>query len=267
VHDTEAYFLAEGSDTLIPRAHARSPWAADMLHGRLLAGLAVRQLERAEADPRMRLARLTVDMFRVAPLAPVAISTEVVREGRRLRAVDVKVSCEGRLVLRASALLLAGGGAPPGRVWGRPAWDDRPPVGPPPARSAEADAMGIADLRVDGGFDGPGPYRAWVREIWPLVDGEEMSPVVRAVMAADVSSPLSSWGEAGLQYINADLTVSLVRPPDDEWIGIEVIDHLDDSGIAIGTCRLYDASGPIGHSQVTGVTRPFARPGIEPSPM
>jgi hypothetical protein len=77
------------------------------------------------------------------------------------------------------------------------------------------------------------------------------------VLAADVGSPLSSWSDAGLQYINADLSISLVRRPEGEWIGIEVIDHLDHDGIALGICRLYDAGGPIGHCQVTGVARAF----------
>jgi hypothetical protein len=258
VPDREAFFIAQGDDTFVPRPHARSPWAANMLHGRLLAALATRQLERDHLGPTMRLARLTVDMFRVVPLAPVVINADVVRDGRRLRAVDLVVSCEGRSVLRAGALLLASGDAPPGRVWSRPAWDETPPDGPALARTSEADAMGSPDLRViGGGFDGPGPYRAWVREPWPLVDGEELSPMVRAVMAADVGSPLSSWSDAGLQYINADLTVSLVRSPAGEWIGLEVVDHLDDSGIGIGSCRLYDRHGPVGSCQVTGVARAF----------
>jgi hypothetical protein len=262
VPDAEAFFSADGDATFVPRPHARSPWAADMLHGRLLAALTARQLERHHLGPTMRLARLTVDMFRVVPLAPVVIRANVVRDGRRVKAVDVMVECEGRPALRASALLLAGSTTPPGEVWSRSPWDIPPPLEIAPqserrAERAQSDAMGSPELRILGGFDGPRPYRAWVREPWPLVDGEALSPVVRAVMAADVASPLSSWSDVGLQYINADLTVSVVRPPDGEWIGLEVIDHIDDGGIALGFCRLYDELGPIGQCQVTGVVRAF----------
>jgi hypothetical protein len=234
-----------------------------MLHGRLLAGLAARQLEADHVEPTMRVARLTVDMFRVVPFAAVVIRANVVRDGRRVKAVDVMVECEGRPVLRVNALLLAGSATPPGTVWGRPAWEIPSPdeIAPPFERTAASDSMGSPDLRIPGGFDGEPPLRAWVREPWPLVDREEPSPLVRAVMAADVSSPLSSWSDAGLQYINADLTVSLARLPAGEWIGIEVIDHIDDAGISLGTCRLYDLAGPIGHAQVTGVVRPFERAG------
>ena len=117
--------------------------------------------------------------------------------------------------------------------------------------------MGAPDLRFVGrALDGPGPHRAWLREPWPLVDGEPLTPYVRAVIAADVSNPMSNWGDEGLQYINADLTVSLVRPPAGEWIGLEVTDHVAEDGVSVGACRLHDASGPIGQVLVTGVSRP-----------
>ena len=254
----EAFFVPTG-DGFVPRPHARSPWAADMLHGRLLAGLAVREVERAHLDGGFGLARLTTDLFSVVPMAPVTLRATRIRDGRRVRAVDVLVACEGRDVARASALLLVAPGAPPGTVWGRGAWAAPAPsalaTGP---RSEEADAMGSPDLRFVGkALDGPGPHRAWLREPWPLVDGEAISPYVRAVIAADVSNPLSNWGDAGLQYINADLTVSLVRAPVGEWIGLEVTDHLGDAGVSVGSCRLHDPTGPIGQVLVTGVSRPF----------
>ena len=259
MHDAEAFFAIDGDDTFVPRRHARSPWAADMLHGRLLAALAARHLERDHERGSLRVARLTVDMFRVVPLAPVVVTAKVGRDGRRIRVVDLTVECEGQAVLRVSALLLAGGAPPPGTVWGRSAWSMPEPVeiAARPPRAPEGDPAGSPDLRVVGGFDAPGPRRAWIREPWPLVDGEKLSPLVRAVLAADVGSPLSSWSDAGLQYINADLSISLVRRPKGEWIGLEVIDHLDHDGIALGICRLYDAGGPIGHCQMTGVARPF----------
>ena len=37
-------------------------------------------------------------------------------------------------------------------------------------------------------------------------------------MAADVTNPMSNWGSAGLQFINADVTLSLGREP----VGVDV---------------------------------------------
>jgi Thioesterase-like superfamily len=255
-------FFAPAGDGFVPRPHARSPWSADMLHGRLLAGLAAREIEREHLDGGFALARLTTDLFSVVPMEGVAVRATRVRDGRRVRAVDVVVTCAGRDVARASALLLVAPGAPPGTVWGRGPWDAPPPsaaaAGP---RSEEAEAMGAPDLRFVGRtLDGPGPHRAWLREPWPLVDGEPLTPYVRAVIAADVANPLSNWGEEGLQYINADLTVSLVRAPAGEWIGLEVTDQQAEAGVSVGSCRLHDAVGPIGQVLVTGVSRPFGPP-------
>jgi hypothetical protein len=258
----DGFFTPDGG-SLAPRPHARSPWSPTMLHGRLLAGLAVREVERAHLDGGFGVSRVTVDLFSVAPMAPVSLRSTRVRDGRRIRAVDVVLACEGRDVARAAVLLLVGPGSPPGEVWGRGPWDAPPPRGAlAPARSAEADAMGAPDLRFVGRpLEGVGPHRAWLREPWPLVDGEALTPAVRAVIAADVSNPLSNWGEHGLQYINADLSMHLVRLPEGEWIGLEVTDHLADGGTSVGQTRMHDGSGPFGFATVTGVARPFGAGG------
>jgi hypothetical protein len=230
-----------------------------MLHGRLLAGLTVREIERDHLDGGFEIARVTVDLFSVVPMAPVTLRSARVRDGRRVRAVDVVVECDGRDVARSSALLLVAPGTPPGSVWGRDPWNAPTPSAlGAPGRSPEADGMGAPELRFVGrALDGPGPHRAWLREPWTLVDGEPLTPYVRAVIAADVSNPLSNWGDAGLQYINADLTVHLARAPVGEWIGLEVTDHLDHGGIAVGQTRLHDATGPFGSVVVTGVAQAF----------
>ena len=254
----DAFFRLDGAEC-VPRPHARSPWAPDMLHGRLLAGLAVRELERGHLDGGFSVARVTVDLFSVVPMAAVTLRSARVRDGRRVRAVDVVVTCADRDVARVSALLLVPQGAPPGAVWSRPHWSASPPASISPGpRAPEADEMGAPEMRFVGrALDGPGPYRAWLREPWPLVDGEALTPYQRAVIAADVSNPLSNWGEHGLQYINADLTLHLARPPVGEWVGIEVTDHQAGGGVAVGQTRLHDEVGPFGVVAVTSVARAF----------
>ncbi|HVM67744.1 MAG TPA: thioesterase family protein [Acidimicrobiales bacterium] len=242
-----------------PLPHARSPWSAQMLHGRLLAGLAAHEAERHHLDGGFVVARFTIDLFRAVPMRPVAVRAARVREGRRVRAVDVAVTCDGEPVARAVVLLLVPPGPPPGRVWGRPPWRAPDPSElPAPPRTAEADGMGAPDMRFIGQpLAGPGPYEAWLREPWPLVEGEGLTPVARAVMAADVTNPLSNWGDEGLHYINADLTVCFARPPIGEWIGLEVTDHLDAGGIAVGQSRLHDRGGPFAIAAVSAVAQTF----------
>ncbi len=118
--------------------------------------------------------------------------------------------------------------------------------------------MGAPEMRFIGQpLGGPGPYEAWLREPWPLVEGEELTPLVRAVMAADVTNPLSNWGDEGLQYINADMTVYFSRLPLGEWIGLEVTDHLDADGVAVGQSRLHDRAGPFAVVSLGGVAQAF----------
>ena len=122
--------------------------------------------------------------------------------------------------------------------------------------------MGAPDMRFIGhALDGPGPYEAWLREPWPLVDGEQLTPGVRAMLAADVTNPLSNWGDEGLQYINADLSVYFSRPPVGEWIGLEVTDHLDSGGLAVGQSRLHDRAGPFALVVMSGVAQAFGTRG------
>jgi Thioesterase-like superfamily len=252
-------FFSVSGRAFVPRPHARSPWSAEMLHGRLLAGLAAREVERGHLDGGFMVSRLTVDLFRAVPMRPVALRSSRARDGKRVRAVAVVVTCDDLTVAHAEALLLAAPGAPPGRVWGRSPWRAPDPgTLPAPVRTPEAEAMGAPDMRFIGPpLGGPGPYEAWLREPCALVDGEPLTPVVRAVMAADVTNPLSNWGDEGLQYINADLTVYFARPPVGEWVGLEVTDHLDAQGIAVGQSRLHDRAGPFAITVLGAVAQPF----------
>ena len=93
-----------------------------MLHGRLLAGLAARAVEGAGHDPALRVVRLTVDMFRTPPMTPLHVATHVIRDGRRVRVVDVSIRTADVEVARASALLLRSGPHPDAVMWRAPEW-------------------------------------------------------------------------------------------------------------------------------------------------
>lgn len=244
------------ADGLQPLPEARSPWAADMLHGRFLAGLAARATEQEDHDPALRLARLTVDMFRTPPMTPLVVRTSVVRDGRRVRVLDVSIRAGEVEVARASALMLRTGEHPTADVWHAPAWDAPAPDDFPSPPSEAAGEIGGWDIRLmtPGGFWTSDRKRLWTRDTWQLVAGEDPSPVVRAALAADLPNPLANSGAEGLQFINPDLTLFLARPPVSDWIGLEVTDHVGSDGIAVGSCMLHDIAGAIGSSTVTAIT-------------
>ncbi|GAA5070467.1 hypothetical protein HNP84_001641 [Thermocatellispora tengchongensis] len=251
--DPRPAFFTRAGDDLVPGPHARSPWAADMLHGRLVGGLAAMALEAEHAAPGLHPARLTVDMFRNTPLVPVRVTTTRVRDGRRIRVADAHLVTDRGPIGRASVVFLRRGGPARGEVWAPEPWA-HPPLSElgEPARGGAWDPP--FDLWWLGGFRSGGSRgRAWLRETHPLVAGEPVSPFVRAALAADFTSPLSNGGSAGLEYINADYTLALSRLPLGEAIGLESTGHLADEGVAIGHCAVYDESGPIGHCTVTAL--------------
>ena len=220
-----------------------------MLHGRLLAGLVARTVELDYPDPAYRVARLTLDMFRFPPMQPFNVTTRVARDGRRVRALDVSISSGAVEVARASVLMLRTGLHPQVTVWHPGEWTvPRPDELEPPEEMG--DTGWEIRLITPGGFWSSERKQLWSRDGWPLVEGEALSPLVRAALAADLPNPLANSGVEGLPFINADLTLFLARAPESEWIGLDVIGHVGADGIAIGTCTLYDTTGPIGASTV-----------------
>src|SRR5688500_19992193 len=97
----DAFFEPKG-DELVPHEQARGPWAPDMMHGRLLGGVAGWAIEREHGDPDLLIARLTVDLFKNPPMQPVRVSTVRVRDGYRVRAVDASITIADTTVARAS---------------------------------------------------------------------------------------------------------------------------------------------------------------------
>ncbi|GAB3562851.1 thioesterase family protein [Amycolatopsis endophytica] len=252
----QAFFTAIG-DELHPGRVSRSWWNPAMIHGRLLGGLAARTLEREQSEPGLHFSRLTVDLFRNAPLAPVTVETTRIRDGRRIRVADALVHAENGLVARATAVLLRTGEQPHGPVPATPAWD-----APPPEELWEPRRQGWAIWRFDEhnqpltSTRGAGKRRAWLRESRELVAGEALSPFVRAALAADTASPLAHASEHSLDFINADYTLSLSRLPLSDAIGLESSGHLDEDGIAVGHCTLHDTAGPIGFCHTTALANP-----------
>jgi hypothetical protein len=245
----EANFSRQG-DLLVPSMSAVSVWSQDMVNGHQIGGLVAWAVERDHSTADMQASRLTVDMFRPVPMKPLRMETSVTREGRRLRLIEVSMFDGDVEVTRGSVLLLARSESPSGEPWSPPEWDMPPPeelAGPTP------EAMMSWEVRRHEGWD-EGRGRVWMRELVAFVEGEEISPLVRAALAADFANPLvNGGGPSGLAYINADLTLYLTRDPVDEWVGMEAAGHMAADGVAVGTAWLYDRNGRIGHSSVAAM--------------
>jgi len=100
---------------------------------------------------------------------------------------------------------------------------------------------------VAGDFAQPGPATAWVRFKVPLVEGEEPTPVQRVAAASDFGNGVSAALDWNTHlFINADLTIYMVRPPRGEWVGLDSRTMVENDGVGLAESVLHDTDGAIG---------------------
>jgi hypothetical protein len=250
--DAAALFVPDG-DRYVPTELGTSPWGPDSLHGGAPAALMARAAERHEGGETMQLVRLSIDILRPVPLAPLHIETRTVRPGRRVQLVEVTLYAGELEVSRATGLRLH-------RVELalRDAAVDAEPVPPPPEggrpfsiewgwRAFHTDGMELS--MVVGDFSVPGPCTAWFRLRVPVVAGENPSPFMRVAAAADFGNGLSQvLPMDGWLFINPDLTITVSRPAIGEWVCLAASTHLAGAGAGFAESALYDERGCIGRA-------------------
>jgi len=250
----DALYLPQDDGTLLSTELTRGPWDPGAQHGGAPAALIGRAIERTEPGAQMRVARVTMELLRPVPIAPLRVETEIVRPGRRVQLVAARLWAGDTLTVQALALRIR---REPGVSPVVP--PDAPP--PPPVPGPEAAAhMDVAEGRsfpsdgaelrfVRGHHRDPGPAVTWIRLAVPVVPGETPSGVQSALAAADFGNGVSAvldWG--AYVFINPDLTVHLERDPVGEWILLDAQTTIGDDGTGQATSTLFDERGRIGHA-------------------
>ena len=240
-----ALFTEAGPDTWLPTDLARGPWNPEALHGGPVAALLARAVEPLLAP--LQPARLTIELLRPVPVAPLQVSATVTRDGRSVRVVQASVVHDGVTVASATALGIR---TKPLEV---PTQPSDGPLGPSHGverdRSAEEyDAFhnfGVEHRFVDGLLGIPGPATDWIRLRFPVVLGETASPLQRVAAAADFGNGISGLGEMQqLLFINPDLTIHLHRLPVGEWICLDAHSRYEDNGIGLAVSTPVRRAGP-----------------------
>jgi hypothetical protein len=233
------------------------PWDAGLQHAGPPAALLLREAERASGIDGGQTVRLAFDIFAPVPVGPVRVRADVVRPGRRIELVEAVLDAGGRPLMRLSAWRMRVRDDDPltaVAVQGQPpAMPARPEDSPP--EDAEFFSEEIAyhralEWRVPAGsFNAPGPAAAWTRPLCALVDGEPMTPLQHLLVMTDAASGISAaldWTSA--TFANVELTVSLLRPPRGEWVGMDAATFLGGTGAAQSFATLFDAEGLLGRS-------------------
>ncbi|MEV7136069.1 acyl-CoA thioesterase domain-containing protein [Arthrobacter sp. NPDC093128] len=253
-----AFFrLGQDGEVLLPEPISGSGWDGGQLRGMAVSGALARATEQVVSSLRMenlRPARFTLDLYKPALQVPTIISTNVVRQGRRLCLVDAAFVQGGKPVARSVTLYLKAGETPSGAVWS----PGRHPVPPPHHLRPEAE-----DLRLYYGEEAgwsPTPsaqHSADRKQSWhfamPIVEGEPLTPFQMAASIADVSNVVSNWGSGGLQFINADVTLALARLPTELEFGLSAVDRVEADGLSVGTAVMFDRAGVFGTTTVLGL--------------
>jgi Thioesterase-like superfamily len=236
----------------------RGPWDPGAQHAGPPAALLGHALEGLPEAAEFQVGRVTFEILRSVPIAPVRVQARVVRPGRRVQLLEAELSDAGGEVLmrarawriRTAAVALpveaTGGGEPP----------------PPPEQGHIADFFPTGqehgyhtamEVRfVSGAFVEPGPAVVWLRMRQPLVAGEEPTPLQRTLVVADVGNGVSaSLDYRRYLFINVDLTVQLERMPVGEWICADAVTLPQSHGVGTAESVLSDRQGRIGRGLQT----------------
>ncbi|AXT84290.1 hypothetical protein C6I20_03160 [Aeromicrobium sp. A1-2] len=252
-----AMFTLE-DDLLIPTEIARSMWSHDQIHGVAVSGALARGLEQRIADlgrGDLQPARYTVDLFQPAKMSPCTVTTEVVREGRRICLIDATLLQGGIRVARASCTFLLPTESPSGAAWSPVDHPQAPPVDVVPPSEEPRVPFFTSDEPWSQAFadhQNAGRKRTWQAGL-PIVDGEPGTPFQAVASIADATSMVVNWGTEGVQFINTDITLALARPPVSREIGLSATDRVELDGISVGTVEVFDRAGPLGTAMVTAI--------------
>lgn len=235
------------------------PWSPKHQHGGAVAALLAFALERIPSPAPMRLARLSIDLFRGVPLTPLRVETRVARAGRRIQSLDTTLYDGETPVARASGLRLRTDadlleldapmpidpalGAPPEEI---PEFGIREGIDHVPgfARACEIvverpDRCGV-------------PATTWARLRCPVVEGQPLSPVVQLAAIVDFASGTgNAMDYQRFSSINPDLSIHVLREPRSDWIGLRGVTSRAADGIGQSHATVHDTEGLVGRACAT----------------
>lgn len=249
-------YVVEG-DFARATVHAAGPWDPGLQHGGAPSSLIIWAAEQVECPAPMRVVRATVELLRPVPVADLAIAVEPLRQGRKIQLVQVRLLHRESEVARGTVLKM--------RMADLPLPDG--PVLPPldaPLPGTLAPQQSGFDFGFSAGFElrrlaerHLGPARVWFRQHAAIVEGQALSPAMRAIAVGDYSNGIAnalSWKQ--WTFINADLTLSLAREPEGEWILSDAESWVSADGTGLAMTRLADRHGTFGRAIQSLVLEP-----------
>jgi Thioesterase-like superfamily len=241
----------------------RGPWDPGAQHAGPPAALIGREVERlgegrigGEDGPLAQVGRITYEVLRPVPIAPLRVEARIVRPGKRVEMIEATLSDQaGEALMRAQGWRLRTESV----SFESPAPERKPPepeTGEPGKFFHTGYDVGYHTAMeyrfTSGAFMEPGPATVWMRMDVPLLPGEEPTPLQRVLATADSGNGVSAsldWNR--FLFINVDLTVHLHRMPESEWVCLDARTLPEPNGVGMSDTRLLDERGPIGRAAQT----------------
>lgn len=247
-----SFYVQDGPDRYLSQPTTAGPWGPDSQHGGPPAALLARAVEQLGRDPERVVGRLTMELLGPVPVGPLRVGAEVVRPGRTVEMCEATLYDEaaGRVCARAVA-------------WLFPATTDGPDQSVAPLPHAPADGgprdrpaswsggyLDSVEWRwIVGSVGEPGPGTVWMRPAVDLVAGEPMSPVQRLMACVDSASGVSAaLDPAGWGFLNTELTVHVLRPPEGPWLCLDAETTLGPGSVGMAVGTVHDERGLVARS-------------------
>ena len=258
----DAVFHLDG-DRAVPTELARGPWSPLAMHGGAPAALIARAVERHDPSPANFVGRLTIELLRPVPLLPLELDVRTIRPGKKVQWIAVTVTADGTEVVRATALRVRTDPAlrlavpeppRPRSLRRRRArrWSSTSPIAAG-ANSPSSGSGASSSCASPSARSAPSvPRRCGSGSSCPSSRARSRRPCSASrprPTSATASAPCSTTARDS--FINADLTISLHRLPEGEWVGIDSVTHASPDGVGTAESVLLDERGRLGRALQT----------------
>ncbi len=239
------------------------PWDPRLSHGSPPATLLLRTVERSLPRADVRVARIAFDFLGPVPVDELTVQAEMLRPGSRVELCRARLSAAGRTAMEATAWRIA---TTPGRA--PEVRDLRLPPPVPAERTTQlfgdVPSFGYGESLewrfVEGAFDRTGPATVYTRPLIPLLAGEPLSDLARLLIMVDSANGISAeLSPARFTFVPVELTVSVLRHPRTEWVGMSARTTIDPDGIGHTRAELFDEAGYLGTALQTLFVAPSTR--------
>lgn len=265
--EAQAMFVRDG-DGFVGTALTQGGWDPRHMNGAAVLALLGHCLDDVPTLVPMGIARFTADLARPVPIGPrLHVIPEVVREGKKLQLVEVRVLVDEVEHVWATALRL--------RVADHSGLPGLPEssADTPAAEALLAPRDQLTSMR-DLNPNVPGFLRAidlcraprldgrgtgyWARLDAPVVAGEPHRPSSLVTFALDCANVMGIENPmANVTMINPDVTAHVLRPPVDEWVAVTGDTYVEHStGRSMTVATYSDRRGMYAHGSLSQLVQP-----------